>query len=209
MFYSAPSRRTSTAMGFVQSIDTAREATISRAGVASPYTQALGRTREALDALRAGYTDGSLRLLRIAAERNDLVVINDAARRISAGATDILILGTGGSSLGGQTLAQLAGYAVPGLGTLRERPRLHFIDNLDPHTYGLLLAKLPLASTRFIAISKSGSTGETLMQTMTALAAVRDAGLSARIPELFLGLTEPLRSDKRSGLRVLFEQYGI
>ena len=36
------------------------------------------------------------------------------------GATDIVLLGTGGSSLGGQTLAQLAGHAVPGVGALRD-----------------------------------------------------------------------------------------
>ena len=52
-------------------------------------------------------------------------------------------------------------------------PRLHFMDNLDPETYGALLGKLPLATTRFVAISKSGGTGETLMQTIAALAAVK------------------------------------
>ena len=121
----------------------------------------------------------------------------------------MVLLGTGGSSLGGQTLAQLAGYKVEGLGVLRGPPRLHFMDNLDPDSYGALLAKLPLATTRFIAISKSGSTGETLMQTAAALAAVRNAGLASRIPELFLGLTEPAKGSKRSGLRVLCDEYKI
>ena len=54
---------------------------------------------------------------------------------------------------------------------------MHFMDNLDPDTYGALLARLPLATTRFVAISKSGGTGETLMQTVAALAAVKAAGL--------------------------------
>ena len=39
------------------------------------------------------------------------------------------------------------------------------MDNLDPETFAALLAQLPLATTRFVAISKSGGTGETLMQT--------------------------------------------
>ena len=85
------------------------------------------------------------------------------------GASDVVFLGTGGSSLGGQTLAQLAGYAVPGVGALRDPPRIHFMDNLDPDSYGALLERLPLATTRFVAISKSGGTGETLMQTIAAL----------------------------------------
>jgi glucose-6-phosphate isomerase len=83
------------------------------------------------------------------------------------------------------------------------------MDNLDADTYGALLGKLPLATTRFVAISKSGGTGETLMQTTAALAAVREAGLAARIPELFLGLTEPAKGGKRSGLRTLFDEHRV
>jgi glucose-6-phosphate isomerase len=119
------------------------------------------------------------------------------------------MLGTGGSSLGGQTLAQLGGYNVPGLGVLREGPRLHFIDNLDPDTFDELLGRLPLATTRFVAISKSGGTGETLMQTVAAMATLKEAGLGARIPELFLGITEPPRGGNRNGLRALFDEHGI
>ena len=48
-----------------------------------------------------------------------------------------------------------------------------------------MLATLPLASTRFVAISKSGGTAETLMQTIAALTAIKDAGLAARIPHCF------------------------
>ena len=91
------------------------------------------------------------------------------------GATDIVFLGTGGSSLGGQTLSQLADYAVPGLGALRAGPRMHFMDNLDPQSFAGLLAKLPLATSRFVAISKSGGTGETLMQTAAALVGLQGA----------------------------------
>ena len=49
-----------------------------------------------------------------------------------------------------------------------DRNGYHF---MDPETYDTLLRQLPLATTRFIAISKSGGTGETLMQTIAALAA--------------------------------------
>jgi hypothetical protein len=63
----------------------------------------------------------------------------------------VVVLGTGGSSLGGQTLAQLADVGVRGAEAFRAPPRMHFADNLDPVTYGGLLARLPLATTRFIA----------------------------------------------------------
>src|SRR5215831_7542724 len=181
-------------MGLTQSIDLAYETRIGREGVTeAALADALVRAGEALAWIKARHADGKLPLLRLPEQTSDLKAINDAAHRIATGATDIVFLGTGGSSLGGQALAQLAGHAVPGLGLLRSPPRLHFMDNLDPETYGALLQKLPLATTRFVAISKSGGTGETLMQTVAALAAVKQASLAARIPELFLGLTEPAK----------------
>ena len=83
------------------------------------------------------------------------------------------------------------------------------MDNLDPGTYAGLLARLPLAATRFVAVSKSGGTGETLMQTIAALAAVRAAGLAERVPELFLGITEPAVAGRRNGLRDLLGGLGV
>jgi glucose-6-phosphate isomerase len=197
-------------MPFVQTIDHAREEHIGREGIeASVFYETLARTNEALASLRARHADGRLRLLQLPAERGDIAHITDAARRLREDATDVVFLGTGGSSLGGQTLAQLADYAVAGVRALREAPRVHFIDNLDPITFETLLAQLPLATTRFVAISKSGGTGETLMQTVAALSAVKHAGLAARIPELFLGITEPAKSGKRNGLRALLAAHDV
>src|SRR5262245_11529527 len=198
-------------MRLKHSIDSARAERIGANGVApEALADALKRTEPALAWLRARHADGSLPLLRFPAKHDDLVSIKDAARRLTAtGATDIVILGVGGSSLGGQTLAQREDYAVPGAGLLRSGPRLHFMDNLDPGTYATLLKTLPLATTHFVAISKSGGTGETLMQTCAALAAMKAAGLAVRIPDLFLGITEPAKGGKRSGLRVLFDEHHI
>ena len=163
-------------MSIVQSIDSAREEHIGPHGVgADALKAALARAEGALDWLRARHADRSLPLLRLPETRSDLETIRDTARQLADRATDIVILGTGGSSLGGQTLAQLAGFAVPGVGALRAPPQLHFIDNLDPDSFGTLLARLPHATTRFVAISKSGGTAETLMQTIAALSAVEEA----------------------------------
>jgi glucose-6-phosphate isomerase len=197
-------------MALVQSIENAHAERIGPEGVAArDLADALARSAHALNDLRSRHADGSLPLLRLPAERGDLAAIGETARRLSGGATDIVFLGTGGSSLGGQTLAQLAGHAVAGVGALRDGPRLHFMDNLDASSFAALLDKLPLASTRFVAISKSGGTAETLMQTIAALTAVKDAGLAARIPELFVGLTEPATDSKRNGLRALFAAHRI
>jgi glucose-6-phosphate isomerase len=197
-------------MPFAWSIEHARAERIGVEGAAAPdLAAAIGHTGQALDWLRARHADGGLPLLRLPAERGDLAAIDAAARRLSAGASDIVFLGTGGSSLGGQALAQLAGHAVPGLGLLREAPRLHFMDNLDAATFAALLERLPLPQTRFVAISKSGGTGETLMQAIAALDAVKRAGLAAQIPDLFLGLSEPVKDGKRNGLRALLGAHKV
>ena len=197
-------------MAVLQSIDDAREEHIGRDGVtAAAYADALARSADALAWVRARHADGKLPLLRLPEKTDDLAGIEGAAKRLVAGASDIVFLGTGGSSLGGQTVAQLAGCGVPGLGALRDGPRLHFMDNLDPDTYAAMLARLPLAATRFVAISKSGGTGETLMQAIAALAAIRAAGLSAKAPEIFFGITEPAVAGRRNGLRDLFAGHGI
>jgi glucose-6-phosphate isomerase len=197
-------------MPFQQSIESAREDKIGREGIsASALDAALKRSEAGLAWLRDRHADGGLPLLRIVAETDDLAPVTAAAARLRAGATDVVLLGTGGSSLGGQTLAQLAGHAVPGVGAFRDGPRMHFLDNLDAHSFERMLAALPLATTRFVAISKSGGTAETLMQTIAALSAAQAAGLTDRIPALFLGLTEPAKEGKRNGLRDLLTAHKI
>ncbi len=197
-------------MPFRHSIEYALADRIGLQGLAkAALDDTLKRSAEALAWLRARHADGTLPLLRLPAKHDDFTELRDTAARLTANATDVVILGTGGSSLGGQTLAQLAGHAVPGVGALRPPPRLHFMDNLDPDSYAALLQRLPLASSRFVAISKSGGTGETLMQTTAALAAVKAAGLAVRIPDLFLGLTEPAGGGKRGGLRVLLDEHRV
>jgi glucose-6-phosphate isomerase len=130
---------------------------------------------------------------------------------ISRGADTIVFFGIGGASLGGQTLAQLGGWHIPGMAdeAQRRRPRTRFYDNLDAVTLQSALATFDLAATRFVVISKSGSTPETLVQALAALGAAKAAGLEKRIPELFLGITEPAAPGKTNGLRTLFELHGI
>ncbi len=191
-------------MPILQTIELARESAIGRDGISDrALDQALARAEMALERLRARHADRGLRLLHLPAERADLPALQGAALRLAKDATDIVFLGTGGSSLGGQTLAQLAGYAVPGLGALRQGPRIHFMDNLDPLSFQALLDRLPLATARFVAISKSGGTGETLMQTAAALSVCKANNI--RISDAFLGLSEPTKPGRRNGLRDLLE----
>jgi glucose-6-phosphate isomerase len=168
--------------------------------------ESLRRSAEALDWIRARHADGALPLLRLPERRDDLAGLMGHATLLRDGATDLVFLGTGGSSLGSQTLAQLSGYAVPGLGALRS-PRLHFLDNLDPETFAVVLERLPLSTTRFVATSKSGGTGETLMQSTVVLAALKAAKLDPQ--DHVLGITEPAVPGRRNGMRDLFAAHQI
>jgi glucose-6-phosphate isomerase len=170
----------------------------------------LARLAPALQELRNAYADRSLPLLRIAEETADIEAAEAALAKLSAGARTVVFLGTGGSSLGGQTLAQLAGWNLPGSAgkPSKDRPRTRFYDNLDPDTLGAALADLDLASTRFVVISKSGGTPETLTQALAVIAALQEAGLGPRLPELLLGLTEPAVAGRANGLRSLLEGLG-
>ncbi len=197
-------------MPFTQNITQALQSGIGETAVPDKaYQTALTKAKSAVERLKAQAKDGSLPLLGLPNERDDIPAVKSAARGIKKGAKDILVLGTGGSSLGGQALAQLKDYNVPGLNVLAKSPRLHFMDNLDPLTFQTLLTKLDLKRTRFIAISKSGGTGETLMQTMACLDALKSAGLEKSIGTQFLGLSEPQKKGKTNALRALLAPYNV
>jgi glucose-6-phosphate isomerase len=197
-------------MAVTQNIDLARVAKIGSGGLPQEAIEAgFSAVETALKRLRQQDETGTLALLKVPETKDDLGPIEDAAKRLRDGATDVVILGVGGSSLGGQTICQLADYAVPGAGRFADGPRLHFFDNLDPLTFQTVLAKLPLGTSRFVAISKSGGTGETLMQVMAVLAAFDEAGLRARAGDLILGLSEPRKPGGKNALRDLLEPEGV
>jgi len=197
-------------MALEQSIDLALAARIGAAGLpATAVEAAQAGVETAARRLREDEETGRLPLLALPGATDDLAEIEEAAERLRRDATDVVVLGTGGSSLGGQALAQLKDYAVPGAGRFAEEPRIHFLDNLDPLTFGRVLDRLPLETSRFVSISKSGGTGETLMQTMAAISALDRAGLRARAGDLMLGISEPEREGKPNGLRRLLEPEGV
>jgi len=171
------------------------------------FAQMLARTERALADLRMAYESNSLPLLRLPEKTDDLVSLKKTAARLQK-SSDIVFLGTGGSSLGGQALAQLADYAVPGLGVLRAKPRIHFLDNLDPITFEGFLKRLPLKTTQFVSISKSGGTGETLMQTIAVISVLKKAALGKKIADHLTGLSESKQPGKHNGLRELLESHG-
>ena len=191
-----------------QSIDGALTAAVGDAGLSADALAGwVGRTADAMAAIRAMHGDGRLPLLDLPGRTDDLDEIHEAAAWLSEDATDVVVLGTGGSSLGGQTLAQVTGWRVAGILPDTGRPHLHFLDNLDPWSLDRALAGLPLGTTRWFVVSKSGGTGETLLQTMAVLRALGASGLD--VAAHVLALTEPDPSGSNNKLRALLAPHGV
>lgn len=160
-------------------------------GLTESELGALLRSAEgALVDLRQMYKAGSLPVLRLPEERGDLEAMRGVADLLLKDTSDLIICGVGGSSLGAQTLAQLAGYAVAGHQP-SAGPGIHFFDNLDPLTFSAVLESLDLKTTRFLLVSKSGSTAEVMMQTLCAIAALEAAGAGKHLKHHFAAITMP------------------
>ena len=121
-----------------------------------------------------------LELLSICAREDDLKAAAALLPAFRDGATDIAVLGIGGSSLGGQALKALAPHSAL---------NVRFFDNPDPFTWADALSRYDLKKTRFVAISKSGGTAETMMQALTAAEALEKAGCNPA--RHFIVITEP------------------
>src|SRR5512137_106020 len=85
------------------------------------------------------------------------------ARELDARFDNLVVLGIGGSSLGGKAL--VSALAHPNHNLLpsgrRTGMRVFFPDNSDPATFDGLLSALDLAETCFATVTKSGGTAET------------------------------------------------
>lgn len=196
----------------VQRIDGCLQSAIGAAGVSpAAFQRWSDRLAGPYAGLRAAQRDGSLPHLSIVEEEADIAAAEAAVARLAADARTIVFLGTGGSSLGGQTLAQLNGWNIPGAAdaSQKRRPRTRFYDNLDAATLGAMLSTIDLAATRFVVISKSGGTPETLTQAVAALAAVREAGYGNQIPRQFLAVSDPAAAGKTNHLRALAAAFAI
>ncbi|MGH7143568.1 MAG: glucose-6-phosphate isomerase [Planctomycetota bacterium] len=84
-----------------------------------------------------------------------------------AGITDFVVLGIGGSALGNICLNAALHHPFHNVIDAKERqgrPRVWVVDNIDPVRLEGLMQVLPLETTLFNVITKSGSTAETMGQ---------------------------------------------
>jgi glucose-6-phosphate isomerase len=176
-----------------QQIDDCFAESIGAGGLPRADFEALaGPAAAALSALGEDIAAGRLPAFGVVSDDDDLVPLEELAARLRGDFQRLVVLGTGGSSLGGRALAALA-----------EGSRLCFLDNLDAETLDAVLADS--AGTAFLAISKSGGTVETLCQLLVCLRAVRTSAGEAELKRRFVLISEP----GDNPLRQLASHYGL
>jgi len=148
------------------------------------FEAACGDAWSALQRLRKEHAAGAP-LMRHAFRDDDLPEIEAASRNLAAKASRIILIGTGGSSLGARTLCAVA-----------SSERTSAVENADPDTLGRALEG-DVADSAFLAVSKSGATAETLAVFALYWARVTEALGPAEAATRFLVVTGPQNSPLR------------
>ncbi|MBO6937962.1 MAG: glucose-6-phosphate isomerase [Deltaproteobacteria bacterium] len=115
----------------------------------------------------------------------DLEKVQAFASELSDAVTDIVVLGIGGSSLGGRALVEALGPAV----APPDARRIHYPDNSDPWRLDGLLRALDPKATLAVVISKSGGTVETAAQLLVVRQWFRDGGVAMK--DHLVAITDP------------------
>jgi len=149
----------------------------------SGFEGLVGRLPAGLARLHKEYETGALPLLRVPEDRSDLGEAGELVDEIKESKSHVVILGTGGSGLGALALKAIA----------PQNPLVDLSawDNLDPVTMMHELEHLPLETTLFLVISKSGSTAETIAQFLSVLAVMEQRFGTAASAGHFAAITEP------------------
>ena len=175
----------------------------AHAGVKAAFARRHGEARAGLKFWQDGASP-DFAAVRRSIESDDLGPAKEIVEHLTKNTTDLVILGIGGSSLGAQTLAQLAFWGTPAYVPRPGGPRIHIIDGLDSAVFRKLLQNVDFRTTRFFVVSKSGSTAEPLMQTLVAIQALEEAGGGKYLKHHFAGVTE----ERANPLRTILSDMG-
>lgn len=110
-----------------------------------------------------------LQWMNLGYNEETLWYVKEYAAMVKGRFENILVLGIGGSALGGMAMTEALLKPYWNLLSEEQRdgmPRIFFLDNIDPDTMTGLLDFLDLSKTLVNVITKSGSTAETMSQFM-------------------------------------------
>jgi glucose-6-phosphate isomerase len=129
----------------------------------------------------------------------DTKAIRDLAGEL-AGFDNFVLLGIGGSALGPIALHSALRHPFHNLLTKKGRggrPRMFFMDNVDPDHFAKLIDMLDMKKTVYCVVTKSGGTAETMAQFMIARDRVAKALGKKALKERFVLVTDPEKGNLR------------
>lgn len=118
--------------------------------------------------------------LNIAFKQDDLKELEDLAQKVIHNFKKAIILGVGGSSLGGKTLVAVANKLPI---------KIDFLESIDSKTLSKKLQETDLKNSFFVIISKSGETIETICQTLIVIEEFRK-NIGENFADNFIFITE-------------------
>ncbi|MBY0406139.1 MAG: hypothetical protein K2Q01_00475 [Rickettsiales bacterium] len=146
---------------YQQNLDHAYEASIGALGASPARVQHyLDKLAPAIPGLKAEPQREAIPVLGLPYTDVDYAEIEEVGRIIAEGFDTLVVVGMGGSSLSGETMAFIR---KPG------KLQLRFVDNIDSHSLSALVESVEWKKTVFLIISKSGGTVETLAQSSVLL----------------------------------------
>jgi glucose-6-phosphate isomerase len=131
--------------------------------------------------LRQQIMNKEIKSIDVVFNQKDLKEFEILAKKIS-GYKKVLVLGVGGSSLGGKTLS-----------ALKDQNKVDFLESIDPTSVKNSLAKINFEETFFLVISKSGETIETICQTLIILDQIKKKKIK-NFANQFLFVTQSLNN---------------
>lgn len=150
---------------------------------------------------------GTLAFYNLPYEEKAVAGLARMGHRMAGTCRNFVVLGIGGSALGGVALHRALNHPYYNLlsdAQRRGRPRLFFADNIDPDGFQGLLDILDLKETIFNVISKSGSTAETMSQFLYVRGRlIKELGREGHRPHIVV-TTDP----ERGGLREIAAREG-
>ncbi|MAI08555.1 MAG: glucose-6-phosphate isomerase [Magnetococcales bacterium] len=153
--------------------------------------------KEKLNQLVDDLESGVFPAFSISSRDEDIVGLHLLVENWKKNFKNLIVIGVGGSSLGAQALVNFKGKFA------KNSMDIYFLDNVDPTTVDGLIQNLPLTETVVLSVSKSGSTLETMAQTLLFFEAFKVQGLP--VENHIVGLTE----NKTNTLRNFLESHNI
>jgi glucose-6-phosphate isomerase len=131
----------------------------------------------AMEALHERREAGELGFMDLPTDTALIRQVQEVADSFGQWFETLVVVGIGGSSLGGRAVAEALLDPHWNERTDEERdhfPQLYFLENADPDSTAALLDRVDLRRTLFNVISKSGGTAETMAQYMIIEERLRD-----------------------------------